>query len=56
MKRLPEIPEYAEIRHGDGILTLNDVTDRRATSVRPTCGCSFFLSFPRTGMDIILHG
>ena len=24
-----------------------DVTDRRAVSVRPTCGCSFFLSFPR---------
>ena len=23
----------------------NDVTDRRATSVRPTCGCSFSLSF-----------
>ena len=38
MKRLPENPEYAEMRHGDIILTLK---------CRPgsTCRCSFFI-FP----------
>ena len=39
MKRLPEDPEFAEIRHGDVILTL------RASSVRPTCGL-FVIIFP----------
>ena len=39
MKRLPEDPEFAEIRHGDVILTL------RASSVRPTCGF-FVIIFP----------
>ena len=30
----------------------NDVMDRRAASVRPTCSCSFFLSFPRAGTSM----
>ena len=34
MKRLPENPEYAEVRRDDVTLTLHDVTDRRAASVR----------------------
>ena len=51
-KRLPETLEYAEMRHGDVILTLYDVTDPCAASVRPTCGCSFFYSFPLAGWDM----
>ena len=35
-KRLSENPEFAEMRHGDVILHYNDVTSRRAVSVRPT--------------------
>ena len=42
-RRLSENPEYAEMRHGDVILTLNDVTDRRTASVL------LFLSFLRAG-------
>ena len=30
---LPENPQYAEMRHGDVILTLHDVTDRSVASV-----------------------
>ena len=33
-KRLPENPEYAEMRHGDVILTLHDVIDRCKASMR----------------------
>ena len=32
------------MRHGDVIEHINDVTDQRATSVRPMCRCTFFLS------------
>ena len=44
INRLPENPEYAEMRHGDVI----DVTDQRAASVR----LFVFLSFPRAGMGV----
>ena len=48
MKKLPEKPEYAEMRHGDVILTFNGVTDRRADSVR----LFVCLSFPRAGTGV----
>ena len=41
-KRLPEDPEFGEMRNGDIILTIA-MTSR--VDVRPMCGCSFFI-FP----------
>ena len=41
-KRLPENPEYAEMRHGDVIF---NITMTSLIDVRPACGCSFFI-FP----------
>ena len=47
-KRLPENPEYAEMRHGDVILTLqlcHGLTCAQRAAVH-------FLSFPRAGMGM----
>ena len=33
-KMLPENSEFADMRHGDVIITYNHVTDRRAANVR----------------------
>ena len=46
-KRLPENPEYAEMGHGDVILTLQ----WRQGS---TCGCSFFI-FPYVWYGCVSH-
>ena len=48
MKWLPENPEFAEMRHGDVILTLQGCH-------RSTCGqrtAVHFLSFPRAGTKV----
>ena len=45
MKRLPENPEFAEMRHGDIIAKMSWI------DVRPSCDC-LFLSFPRAGTGV----
>ena len=52
MKRLPENPEFVEMRHGDIILTLS-ITSQN--DVRPACGRHAtvrFLSFSRAGTGL----
>ena len=51
LKRLSENPHYAEMRHGDVILHVNDITDRHAASVRRHGAA--FLSFPRAGTGML---
>ena len=50
---LPEYTEFAEMQLGDVILTNKTMTS--LIDVRPTCGCSFFLSFPRSGKVKLSH-
>ena len=49
-KTLPENHDYAKMRHGE--LIYNDVTDRRAASLRSTCDCSYIrIELPHMGKN-----
>ena len=48
-KKLPENPEYAEMRNGDIILSLQ----WRHGTTCGRCAAVHFLSFPRAGMGMV---